>query len=158
EIAAEQAAPVIIYGAGHVGAALARALLPLPFSVTLIDPRAESLWPTPGLQCQRLVIPETAAAAAPQDAAHLVMTHSHAVDLEIVAAALARPARFVGLIGSATKRATFSKRLRERGVDPERLVCPIGLPEIRSKQPEVIAASVAAQLLALPPFAEGRVS
>jgi xanthine dehydrogenase accessory factor len=81
---------------------------------------------------------------------HVVMTHSHAVDLEIVAAALARPSAFVGLIGSATKRATFLRRLRQRGLSEAqcaRLTCPIGLPGLRDKRPAVIAASVAAQLV-----------
>lgn len=143
-------APVVVYGAGHVGCALVSALLPLPFALTFVDARAEALWPVAApVPCQRLALPETAAATAPDDAIHLVMTHSHAVDLEIVAAVLARPFRFCGLIGSATKRATFERRLRERGLDTARLTCPIGLPGIAGKAPAVIAASVAAQLLAL---------
>ncbi len=143
-------APVIVYGAGHVGLALVAALGPLPFALTLIDARAEAAWPVAAaIPCHRLALPETAASAAPDDAIHLVMTHSHAVDLEIVAAVLARPFRFLGLIGSATKRATFVRRLHERGLDTSRLTCPIGLPQIRGKAPAVIAASVAAQLLAL---------
>jgi xanthine dehydrogenase accessory factor len=80
-----------------------------------------------------------------------VMTHSHALDLDIVAHALAL-ARFpyLGLIGSATKRARFLKRLREAGLGAaaERdLVCPIGLTAIRSKLPAAIAAGLAADLL-----------
>ena len=92
------------------------------------------------------------AGEASGDAAHLVMTHSHAVDLEIVAAVLARPHGHCGLIGSATKRALFERRLRERGIPGEairRLVCPIGLPGLRDKRPAAIAASVAAQMLLL---------
>jgi xanthine dehydrogenase accessory factor len=95
-------------------------------------------------------LPEAEAHAAPPEAMHLVLTHSHALDLEIVAAALTKGAAFVGLIGSATKRATFGRKLRTRGL-PEaalaRLTCPIGLPGLRDKRPAVIAASVAAQLL-----------
>jgi len=141
---------VILYGAGHVGTALARALEPLPFGLTWVDARAESVWPAEGpVPCRRLALPETAATAAPDEALHVVMTHSHAVDLEIVAAVLARPFRFLGLIGSATKRATFARRLAGRGLDTSRLTCPIGLPEIRGKAPAVIAASVAAQLLSI---------
>ncbi|WMS44489.1 xanthine dehydrogenase accessory protein XdhC [Acuticoccus sp. MNP-M23] len=142
--------PVLVYGAGHVGAAVVRALSPLPFAVDWIDPRSESVWPTPADQpCRRLAIPEAAAGRAPPDAIHLVMTHSHAVDLEIVAAVLARPFRFLGLIGSATKRATFVRRLAERGLDGARVNSPIGLPQIAGKAPAIIAASVAAQLLCL---------
>ena len=90
-------------------------------------------------------------AGAPDGAFVVVMTHSHALDLAIVHTALAA-GRFgyVGLIGSAGKRARFVRRLREAGVAEARvatLVCPIGMPAIRSKHPAAIAAGVAAQLL-----------
>jgi xanthine dehydrogenase accessory factor len=79
------------------------------------------------------------------------MTHSHALDLDIVAAALKRRRfPYVGLIGSDTKRARFVSTLRKLGVaqdDIDRLVCPIGLTEITDKAPAAIAASIAAQLL-----------
>jgi xanthine dehydrogenase accessory factor len=141
---------VNVYGAGHVGAALVRALAPLPFAIRWIDARAGVLAdPPPGVETVETPLPEAEAAAA-SDALHLVMTHSHAVDLEIVAAALEAGADFVGLIGSATKRATFLSKLRGRGLAEARLaalVCPIGLPSLRDKRPAVIAASVAADLL-----------
>ncbi len=79
------------------------------------------------------------------------MTHDHPLDLAITAEALARGFPFVGLIGSKTKRARFEKRFRALGIAAERvraLACPIGVPQIRGKEPAVIAASVAAQLLA----------
>jgi xanthine dehydrogenase accessory protein XdhC len=142
--------PVIVYGAGHVGAALVTALAPLPFSISWVDARAEALWEAPApFPCRRVAIPEGVAAAAPDDAFHVVMTHSHALDLEIVAAVLARPFGYLGLIGSATKRATFERRLAERGLSAEHLTCPIGLAMVRGKEPAVIAASVAAQLVAV---------
>jgi xanthine dehydrogenase accessory factor len=141
---------VHVYGAGHVGAALVRALAPLPLRVRWIDARAGVLAePPPGVETVETPLPEAEAARAP-DALHLVMTHSHAVDLEIVAAALQAGAGFAGLIGSATKRATFLSKLRARGLAEARLaalVCPIGLPSLRDKRPAVIAASVAADLL-----------
>ena len=97
--------------------------------------------------------PEPAAelANAPDGALIVVMTHSHALDLEIVAEAL-RSQRFgyVGLIGSATKRARFLSQMRAAGMSEavlEKLVCPIGLPGLEGKDPAVIAASTAAQLL-----------
>ena len=143
-------APVIVYGAGHVGAALVTALAPLPFSVNWVDGRHESDWAASApIPCQRLAIPAPAAAAAPDDAIHVVLTHSHALDLEIVATILARPHRFCGLIGSATKRSVFTSRLRERGIATDTLTCPIGLPGIEGKAPAIIAASAAAQLLSL---------
>ena len=79
------------------------------------------------------------------------MTHSHPLDLAVCEAVLRRgDFAYLGLIGSATKRSRFTRRLRARGLDPAqvgRLVCPIGIPGIADKRPAVIAAAVAAQLL-----------
>ena len=135
----------LIFGAGHVGAALARALAPLPFRSRLIDTR-------PGFEALSLseAGAEARAGAAGPGAFVLVMTHDHALDYRLVAAALRGEAGFVGLIGSATKRAKFQHRLRDDGLGPasaERLRCPIGLPGVTGKEPAVIAAAVAAQLL-----------
>lgn len=141
---------VHIYGAGHVGAALVAALMPLPYRITWVDPREGYLVAQPGVELVETPLPEAIASIAPPDAMHVVMTHSHAVDLEVVATILSRDFAFCGLIGSSTKRAVFENRLRERDVDSDaiaRLVCPIGLPGLRDKRPEVIAASVAAQML-----------
>jgi xanthine dehydrogenase accessory factor len=81
------------------------------------------------------------------------MTHSHALDLEICERVLRRgDFAFLGLIGSATKRAKFAKRLRDRGVADRqlaRLTCPIGVPGIHSKLPAVIAVAAMAQVLEL---------
>ncbi len=75
------------------------------------------------------------------------MTHDHALDYRLARAALSGPARFIGLIGSHTKRARFVSRLDADGIDVTRLTCPVGLPGITGKEPAVIAAAVAAQLL-----------
>ena len=77
------------------------------------------------------------------------MTHDHGLDYRLVAAALGGRARFVGLIGSKTKRARFLSRLAADGVDSSRLTCPIGLPGIEGREPEVIAIALLAQLLML---------
>jgi len=85
----------------------------------------------------------------------LIMSFSHAEDLDIVAACLLRnrlykDLPFIGLIGSATKWATFQRRLAERGfseAECQQVTCPIGVPGITGKEPEVIAVAVAAQLL-----------
>ena len=145
--------PVWLFGAGHVGRALMLALAPLPFDVTWIDERADAFPAAIPANMRPLRSPEPAEeiARAPTGALIVVMTHSHARDLAIVHAALAA-GRFgyVGLIGSDSKRARFTRRLREAGVAEARiaeLVCPIGLPGIRSKLPAAIAAGVAAQLL-----------
>jgi xanthine dehydrogenase accessory factor len=96
---------------------------------------------------------EVAAAAAGD--AFLVLTHSHDLDLAITRDILARgDFGFFGLIGSATKRARFERRLAERGVAPDRIArmtCPIGLPGLRGKEPGVIAVAVVAQLLLVHP-------
>ena len=92
-------------------------------------------------------------AAAPEGALAFIVSHSHALDLEIVDAALRNPKiAHVGVIGSATKRARFERRLCEAGVEPARvaaMICPIGIGGIRSKLPAAIAVSVAAQLITL---------
>jgi xanthine dehydrogenase accessory factor len=115
--------PLYLFGAGHVGTALAAALAPLPFAVTWIDPRA---------------------GAFPD---HVPSNIHRVIDL-VIAALRAERFPYVGLIGSETKRARFVAAMRKTGVPGiERLVCPIGLPGIRDKAPAAIAAAVAAQLL-----------
>lgn len=149
--------PVALFGGGHVGRALVQALAPLPFQVHWFDSRDEA-FPTdlPADVIAEHSDPVQAAVAdLPPGSRVLIMSFSHAEDLEVVDACLRRRAKrgdlpFVGLIGSQTKWATFRRRLAQRGWPDEALagiVCPIGLPGIVGKQPEVIAASVAAQLL-----------
>ena len=149
----ESARAVYIFGAGHVGRALALALAPLPFVVRWIDSRREAFPTRTPANVALFHAPDPTAqlAGAPDGALIVVMTHSHAIDLDIVAAAL-KSERFgyVGLIGSATKRARFLRQMRDAGLTQTllaRLVCPIGVPGIDGKDPAVIAASTAAQLL-----------
>jgi xanthine dehydrogenase accessory factor len=145
--------PLYLYGAGHVGRALVRALDGLPFAIRWIDTAADR-FPAAvraDVACVVAAQPEVPAASAPADALHLVMTYSHPLDLAICHAVLAA-GQFAQLsvIGSETKRARFLKRLAEAGIAPEqltRLTCPIGLPGIRGKEPASIAISVAAALL-----------
>jgi xanthine dehydrogenase accessory factor len=144
-----------LFGAGHVGRALVLALAPLPFDVQWVDSRPGA-FPRAVPQNVTMLAPEDPASVLDDPASGsiaLVMTHSHALDLALTDAALRnRRIAYVGLIGSATKRARFEKRLSEASVAPERiagLICPIGLAAIRSKEPAMIAASTAAQLLAL---------
>ena len=146
-----------LFGGGHVGKAIVNALAPLPCAVHWIDSRDE-IFP------ERLPANVQAEHSAPVQAAvgdlapqsHvLIMSFSHAEDLDVVAACLLRQREmqdlpFIGLIGSKTKWATFRHRLEERGFSEDELAqvtCPIGLPGVVGKEPEVIAASVAAQLL-----------
>ncbi|KLK92694.1 XdhC protein [Microvirga vignae] len=148
----EDRTPVLLFGAGHVGRALVLALAPLPFAVRWLDDR-EDAFPShvpANTSAIRMRSPEAEIAEARPDSVVLVMTHDHPLDLAITAAALRRGFPYVGLIGSATKRARFEKRFRELGLPQERiasLVCPIGVSGITDKEPAVIAASVAVQLL-----------
>jgi xanthine dehydrogenase accessory factor len=149
----DDATPLWLFGAGHVGQNLALALAPLPFAVTWIDPRPGAFPDhVPGnVTCRTGIEPAGMLDAAPDGAFVAVMTHSHALDLDVTAAALlARRFAYVGLIGSATKRARFTTALRAislRDDDIAGLVCPIGLTQIRDKTPAAIAVAVAAQLL-----------
>lgn len=149
--------PLALFGGGHVGRAIVQALAPLPYAVHWIDSRDE-VFP-PGLPCAVRAEhsdPVQAAVADLAPGSHvLIMSFSHAEDLDIVAACLLRRRAqadlgFIGLIGSRTKWAKFGHRLRERGFSADELAsiaCPIGLPGITGKAPAVIAASVVAQLL-----------
>ena len=151
------AMPLALFGGGHVGRAVVQALRPLPFQVRWVDSRDE-VFPE-GLpdhvQTEHSDPVHRAVVDLLPGSAVLIMSFSHAEDLDIVAACLERQRRFddlpwVGLIGSKTKWATFRRRLAERGfLDSElaRITCPIGLPGIQGKEPAVIAASVVAQLL-----------
>jgi len=158
---APRLAPLALFGGGHVGKALVNALAPLPFAITWIDSRDEIFPPQVALNvaCEHS---DPVHAAVPQLAPQsrvLIMSFSHAEDLDIVAACLRRLRErndlpYVGLIGSKTKWATFRHRLEERGFaegELARVTCPIGLPGITGKEPEVIAASVTAQILQLAP-------
>jgi len=144
---------VCIYGAGHVGAALVAVLAPLPLRLRWIDTR-EAIFDAavpPGVACIETDAPADEALRAPPDALHLVLTHNHELDFDIVRCLLA-DGRFgwLGMIGSATKIARFRSRLAARGIGPEalaRLVAPIGVPGIASKLPAAIAIAAAAQLL-----------
>jgi xanthine dehydrogenase accessory factor len=146
-------AHLVLFGAGHVGAAIVRVLAELPCRVTWVDER-EDLFPPDvpaNVTVEATDTPEALVENAPQGSSFLVMTHSHALDLSLSHAILSRPGPdWFGLIGSDTKRRQFEHRLRERGVDNARIdamVCPVGIAGIEGKAPAVIAASVAAQLL-----------
>jgi xanthine dehydrogenase accessory factor len=145
--------PVYLFGAGHVGQAIARHARQLPLRLAWFDSRP--LFQTiEGVA----IVPENAieqcVADAPADAAIIILTHDHGLDYRLTLSALSRPAvAFVGLIGSATKRARFLSRLERDGLAAAalaRLTCPIGVEGVSGKEPEVIAIATLAQLLQLP--------
>jgi xanthine dehydrogenase accessory factor len=148
-----------LHGAGHVGRAIATLLATLDVDVDWFDERDEgfpdattlgSPWPSHIRRTSSDTV-EREVANAPAGACYLVLTHEHALDLRITEAILRRDDfAFCGLIGSKTKRATFSRRLAERGVPTaaiERLTCPIGAVGIAGRAPEIIAVAAVAELL-----------
>jgi xanthine dehydrogenase accessory factor len=143
---------VLIFGAGHVGRALAKAMLPLPVNARLIDNRQTELeLADPTVSLTATVLPESLIRDAPPGAAYILVTHDHALDFLLAREALSRrDAAYVGMIGSKTKRATFARWLDgETGSREgmERLTMPIGTSKLSDKRPAVIAAMVAAQVM-----------
>ena len=146
--------PLYMFGAGHVGKAVMAAIHKLPFQVTWVDARVHefpSFMPKNAERVTDRDPVEVVESAAP-GSLFLIFTHSHQLDYAITAAVLGRgDARYCGLIGSKTKRARFENRmLKERVIAEEdllRLICPIGVEGVMGKEPEIIAAAVAAQLL-----------
>ena len=127
------------------------AIRDVPLAVTLVDSRPETLNGLPeSVCCEAVAMPEALVETAPPLSGFVVMTHDHGLDFLITAAALARgDAAYVGMIGSATKRARFASHLRDLGrpSDIHRLTLPIGASALRDKRPEVIAALTASELL-----------
>lgn len=151
EPVAPPALPVWIWGAGHVGRAIVAVLAPLPgLDIHWADIAADR-FPSSIQGVTQLIAenPADLAGAAPPLAHHLVLTYSHALDLELCHRLLSRGFAGLGLIGSASKAARFRSRLRalghaESGIS--RIVCPIGDPAL-GKHPQAIAVGVAAALL-----------
>jgi xanthine dehydrogenase accessory factor len=145
---------VALFGAGHVGRALVEVLARLPLQLSWFDSRPQELpreLPANVAACCSAE-PAGEVAQLPAGTAFLVLTHSHALDFQLVCRVLERgDARFVGLIGSHSKRVNFARRLRQHGFTPAQIAsvtCPIGVGAV-GKEPEVIAVAVAAQLLGL---------
>lgn len=153
--------PLALFGAGHVGHAIARMARDLPLSLHWVDGREEAFPTEQPLRHWRQEAVDAVADAVPDLAAGsavLIMSYSHAEDFNLVVACLKRQRErgdlaFIGLIGSKTKWASFRQRLIARGfTDAElaQVVSPIGVPGVVGKQPGVIAVAVLAQILALP--------
>lgn len=149
--------PVALFGGGHVAAALVQVLGHLPFQVLWLDSR-DGIFPAAlpaNVDAEHSGPVQRGVAGLTPGSRVLIMSFSHAEDLNVVAACLQRQRLrgdlpFIGLIGSRSKWAVFSHRLAERGFSAQELAqvtCPIGVPGIVGKAPEVIAVAVAAQLL-----------
>ena len=151
--------PVALFGGGHVGQAVVAQLGRLPFALTWIDSRDE-IFPEAlplNVVCEHSDPVQRAVATLAPRSHVLIMSFSHAEDLDVLAQCLLRQRERadlgdIGLIGSKTKWATFQHRLRDRGFTPDELAtvnCPIGIAGIAGKEPEVIAVGIAARLLQL---------
>ena len=146
---------LVIFGAGHVGQAVARAFAPLPFDLEWLASREDLRPEAGGTHAEILSEDELEACieAAPEGCLFAIFTHSHDLDYRLTKAVLARgDFRYLGLIGSRTKRARFESRLRADSfadADLARLTCPIGIPSLKGKAPAVIAVALAAELLQL---------
>lgn len=146
---------LVMFGAGHVAQAVARAFAPLPFGLEWLASR-EDLRPEAGGARTDLMSEDDLEAsidAAPRGALFAIFTHSHDLDYRLTRAVLKRgDFGYLGLIGSRTKRARFERRLKADGLtdaDLTRLTCPLGIQSLKSKEPAVIAVSLAAELLQL---------
>ncbi|HEY0034478.1 MAG TPA: xanthine dehydrogenase accessory protein XdhC [Devosia sp.] len=143
---------VYVFGAGHVGRALAQFLSMLPVQLEVIDTRREELaLLSSGIKSRIVAMPEAVVRSAPRGSAYVILTHDHALDFLIAQEALARTdTPYVGMVGSQTKRAKFSNWFRGEGGDEralERLILPIGRQGLGDKRPEVIAALAAAEIM-----------
>jgi xanthine dehydrogenase accessory factor len=143
---------VYVFGAGHVGRALAQILSLLPVQLEVIDTRREELAELPAsIRSRAVAMPEAVVRSAPEGSSYVILTHDHALDFMIAREALARvDAPYVGMVGSRTKRARFSSWFTAEGGDAKslgRLILPIGQQGLGDKRPEVIGALAAAEIM-----------
>lgn len=144
-------APLWIWGAGHVGQAIAQVMAPFhDRQITVVDTTVARMPDLPdGVAPLVAADPLLVVSRAPAHADHLILTYSHDIDLALCDALLRRTFGSVGLIGSATKWARFQRRLHAMGHAPEqvaRIACPIGDPSL-GKHPQAIALGVATAMV-----------
>ena len=145
--------PAYLFGAGHVGRALAPLLATLPLSLRWVDARVDEFpkQMPEGVHAMHPEEPLDIVAEAPAGSYFLIMTHQHPLDYALMEAALGRAdAAYIGVIGSSSKSRRFRLRLEHRGYAAsaiESVHCPIGLDAVPGKRPAEIAVSIAAQLI-----------
>ena len=142
---------VYVMGAGHVGRALALQLQHLPVRCVLIDSRVDELAKcSADVETRLSAIPEEDIKSAPRGSAYVILTHDHALDFILCGAALDRhDAKYVGMIGSKTKRVKF-KKWYQVNYDNNLIrdfTCPIGNVKNQDKRPSIIASFVAAEVI-----------
>jgi xanthine dehydrogenase accessory factor len=143
---------VYIFGAGHVGHALAACLAMLPVRVHVVDTRRGELEGFPeSIETIAAAMPEAVVRSASRGSSYVILTHDHALDFLIAQEALSRAdAPYIGMVGSETKRARFAKWYLGEGGSRDalaRLVLPIGAQGLGDKRPQVIAALAAAEIM-----------
>ena len=142
---------VYVMGAGHVGRALALQLQHLPVRCVLIDSRVDELKKcSADVETRLSAIPEEDIKSAPRGSAYVILTHDHALDFILCGTALDRhDAKYVGMIGSKTKRVKF-KKWYQVNYDNNLIrdfTCPIGNVKNQDKRPSIIASFVAAEVI-----------
>jgi len=146
---------IALFGAGHIGKALATILSEVDCQLYWFDNRSQQFPETSGANVHMIVMdqPEMAVEQCPDDTHYLVMTHDHALDQQLCESIISRhDSRYCGLIGSSTKGLKFRQRLLKKGFkqyELDKLVCPVGLTNIKTKKPMEIAVSIGAELLQL---------
>ncbi|MBK1794002.1 xanthine dehydrogenase accessory protein XdhC [Devosia sp. WQ 349] len=144
---------VFVFGAGHVGRVLAHILSLMPVRLEVIDTRKEELAAlAPQIASRLVAMPEMIVRQAPAGSSFVIVTHDHALDFLIAHEALSRrDTAYVGMVGSQTKRAKFTRWYRDQGGDAlalNKLILPIGAQGLGDKRPAVIAAFAAAEIMA----------
>ena len=153
EVMRSQDIELTLFGAGHVGRAIVETMSALPVRIRWVDSRDDEFPQTVADNVEIICTdsPEAEVDLASPDAYFLVLTHDHALDQLLAEQILQRDDfAYFGLIGSKGKRRMFETRMARRGIDAEkfhRMTCPIGIDGIHSKQPALIAISVAAQIM-----------
>jgi len=142
---------VYVMGAGHVGRALALQLQHLPVRCVLIDSRVDELAKcSADVETRLSAIPEVDIKSAPRGSAYVILTHDHALDFILCGAALDRhDAKYVGMIGSKTKKVKFKKwyQVNDDNNLIRDFICPIGNVKNQDKRPSIIASSVTAEVI-----------
>lgn len=146
---------IALFGAGHVGRALAPILASLPCRVRWIDSRDDEFPDAIPDGVEKVVneFPVDEVENMPPNSYFIVMTHNHQLDQELTEAILKRgDFDYYGLIGSMTKRKKFEHRLKAKGFTDQQLdtmTCPMGVQEVKGKLPAEIAVSVAGEVIAI---------
>jgi len=144
---------IMMFGAGHVGHAIAPMLAGLPINLHWVDERCDLFPQTVARNTQHVVseVPSDEVVSMPPSSYYIILTHNHQRDFEICSAILKRnDAKYVGLIGSDTKWKRFQQRFSHRGFSESQIQsisCPVGLSQVSGKLPMEVAVSIVGQVI-----------